>query len=241
MICLGFCVNLPQTLFFGLFLNLWGLDSMDRYKENASLTVDTVIKYVGFFTMVIDHIGLFFFPENMWFRIIGRLALPCFLYSMVNGVRYTSSVNRYAGRLFLMGAVSLIAWWRILPLNIGFTLGFSVLGLRALKEKDGTGVLLFGLLSSISEYSLYAYLLAIIMFLWLEGYDKKRLLGFTVILHGLVGIILPTQVFALGFIFVWLLANEWVRRDRSVLVLDRWVSYSFYPLHVFILRVLSGS
>ena len=39
-----------------------------------------MFKILAFTFMIIDHIGLFFFPEMTEFRIIGRLAFPFFAF-----------------------------------------------------------------------------------------------------------------------------------------------------------------
>ena len=34
--------------------------------------------------MIVDHIGLFFYPQNTMFRVIGRLAFP--IYAILHGI-----------------------------------------------------------------------------------------------------------------------------------------------------------
>ncbi len=38
------------------------------------------LKIIGILLMIIDHVGQFFFPENMWLRLIGRGAAPLFFF-----------------------------------------------------------------------------------------------------------------------------------------------------------------
>ena len=44
-----------------------------------------MIKLFALITMVIDHIGLVFFPNVIIFRIIGRLSMPLFAYCVARG------------------------------------------------------------------------------------------------------------------------------------------------------------
>ncbi len=38
------------------------------------------LKIIGIILMIIDHVGEFIFPENLWFRLIGRGAAPLFFF-----------------------------------------------------------------------------------------------------------------------------------------------------------------
>lgn len=191
--------------------------------------------------MFIDHIGLFFFPELQVLRLIGRLAFPCFLYASVNGLSFTKNVNHYAGRLFLMGLVSVVSWGFIFPFNIGFTLAFTVWGLDAYRKKDWTGVLLFGFLTLLSEYSLYAYLLGFLLFFFEQGrFSRLRLVGAALALHMAIALILPSQFMALGFGLLLGFAHVLVRKGFYFKRVPKVFGYSFYPAHVLIFRLLVG-
>ncbi len=49
------------------------------------------IKLMAAAFMVIDHIGMIFFPEAVWLRCIGRISLPLFAYMLAEGFAYTRS------------------------------------------------------------------------------------------------------------------------------------------------------
>ena len=44
-----------------------------------------VLKLIAAITMLIDHTGLILFPNQMIFRIIGRLAFPIYAYCIAEG------------------------------------------------------------------------------------------------------------------------------------------------------------
>lgn len=76
------------------------------------------IRLIAIIAMVIDHIGLFFFPQFPILRIIGRLSFPLFAWLIANGARYTKNRERYLKRLFILACVS----------QLPFTLANNALG-----------------------------------------------------------------------------------------------------------------
>lgn len=100
------------------------------------------IKIIAIVSMVIDHIGLFFFPQYEIFRIIGRIAFPLFAWFIANGARYTHNIKTYALRLFAFALISQIPftlanlqignplWYQ----NVIFTLFFGLLSIIIIKN-----------------------------------------------------------------------------------------------------------
>lgn len=52
--------------------------------------------------MLLDHIGIIFFPEVEFFRWCGRLAMPLFAFFIAEGCLHTSNPKRYFWRIFGM-------------------------------------------------------------------------------------------------------------------------------------------
>lgn len=59
-----------------------------------------VLKLIAAALMVIDHIGVIFFPYDLIWRYIGRISMPIFAYFIAEGCRYTRSPWGYLGKLF---------------------------------------------------------------------------------------------------------------------------------------------
>lgn len=55
--------------------------------------------------MVIDHIGEYFPYSPVWFRYLGRISAPLFIFCMVWGLDYTRSRSRYICRLYIASLI----------------------------------------------------------------------------------------------------------------------------------------
>lgn len=86
-----------------------------------------VLKLIAAITMLIDHTGLILFPNQMIFRIIGRLAFPIYAYCIAEGFRYTRNRFKYFLRIFLLGLFCQIVYTIVShDLYIGILLVFSM-------------------------------------------------------------------------------------------------------------------
>lgn len=62
------------------------------------------IKLVALVLMTLDHIAVFFAeaaPIPAWFRMLGRMSAPLFIFAMAQGFGHTSSKRKYLERLLL--------------------------------------------------------------------------------------------------------------------------------------------
>ena len=59
-----------------------------------------VLKLIACITMLIDHVGASMYPDNIWLRMIGRVAFPIYCFLLTEGMRKTSNPRRYLVRLF---------------------------------------------------------------------------------------------------------------------------------------------
>ena len=63
----------------------------------------TILKLLALVFMLIDHIGQFIPETPNWFRWIGRISAPLFIYCVILGYSYTSNKKKYLTRLYLFG------------------------------------------------------------------------------------------------------------------------------------------
>ncbi|MBQ9079801.1 MAG: hypothetical protein IJY27_01900 [Clostridia bacterium] len=69
------------------------------------------LKYIAALSMLIDHIGVIFFPDSDILRIIGRLALPIFAFMIAEGCRYTHNRLRYFLGIFVLAAACQLVYF----------------------------------------------------------------------------------------------------------------------------------
>ena len=73
-------------------------------RECAGLTGNQ-LKLIAMITMTCDHVGVQIFPQCLWLRILGRLAMPIYAYMIAEGCRHTRDRKKYLQRLLGMGAL----------------------------------------------------------------------------------------------------------------------------------------
>jgi len=168
------------------------------------------IKIIAIITMLIDHIGLFFFPHILILRVIGRLSFPLFAWLIANGAVHTKNIIAYAIRLFLFALISQIPFayvnQQITPpfegLNVIFTL---FLGLAVIIVIQKTPRKYFWLLAAIIasaiadvlyvDYGAVGVLSIISFYLFYNKFDKM------VVSQILLLFILPYLMFLLEIFY----------------------------------------
>ncbi|NEP19657.1 MAG: TraX family protein [Leptolyngbya sp. SIO4C1] len=187
--------------------------------------------------MLIDHMGVVFFPDADWLRMVGRLSFPLFVWLLVQGEAHTRSAWRYGLRLLLLGIVSQPIYqylFDIERLNILFQLLVGLSCLRLTRRWPQLALLIWPLGAGLAEslnISYGSYGIALVL---LARYFQQTPIwwaawtGFHWIWIWLMG---PFQLLALPapLLFGW--ANG--RRGAKA----RWF-YGFYPGHLALLAVL---
>lgn len=65
-----------------------------------------VLKLIACAAMLIDHIGVFLFPDVLWLRLVGRVAMPLFAFTLAEGCFYTRSKLRHTLLIAGLGLVT---------------------------------------------------------------------------------------------------------------------------------------
>lgn len=196
-----------------------------------------MLKLLAILTMVIDHLGYVFFPDQEWMRAIGRLTMPIFAYAIARGFFYTRDKRRYLIQLSILALVSQIPF--MLLFHQGWTLNMVVpwaLAVVALMSPLWVTPLLAFIPLVIGipmDYSSLVILLPVAIYhLWFK--NRRPLLAAlaVVTILSVIALLSPWyQWFALLAIPVILLLEP---HDRKVTV-NKWFFYAFYPAHMLLL------
>lgn len=87
----------------------------------AALTSYDLLKTFAVLTMIIDHIGFHFYPEAMWWRAVGRLSAPVWLFLVGYALSRDFSARLWIGAAVLIVASGLLGP-AVLPVNILVTI-----------------------------------------------------------------------------------------------------------------------
>ncbi len=216
----------------------------------AGLLSGNWLKLIAAVTMLIDHIGYIFFPTQMLWRIIGRIAMPIFAFMIAEGCCHTRNKLRYFLSVLGLGLlcqsvyVAFAGGWDFcMPVNFAISILLVCLLEQAVKERSA----LWGLLSILAM--VLAYLLH----------------GIVTIDYGFWGCMLPVfcclprllgrkehwlQVLCLGVGMVILSHDSGIWQWYSLMALPLLLLYSgkrgkvnmkyffyiFYPLHLAVLQ-----
>jgi hypothetical protein len=195
--------------------------------------------------MLIDHIGLVFYPEMVLFRAVGRLAFPLFAYQVTTGLMHTSDTGRYASRLFFFAVLSQLPYILLLQtaeLNVLFTFAFAVLIVHLLERKYyWQFCIIFSAIISIYfslsfDYGFYGIITVIGLYVIRGKYPGDLVFSvfFTVVtFYGAYqyGQLQVLSFFAVPFFYF---------RDELRFLKMKYFYYAFYPGHLSLLLILSS-
>lgn len=212
----------------------------------------TTLKLIAMVAMVFDHVGDNFFPEQVWMRVIGRLAMPIFAFCISEGFAHTHDKRSYLLRMGAFALVSEVPFDLVtarVPLefthqNIMFTFFWAILGLMLFERITGDG--------AARDKRIAGYIMLVVFALLsvLLGLDYNMLgcgLVFVFYLLREKGTIIATAVAAayhvllrnmgiywfglLGFVPILLYNGQ---RGRGL----KWLFYLFYPGHLLLIWIV---
>lgn len=79
------------------------------------------LKIIAILTMIVDHVGFFFFPEALWMRLIWRIAFPIFLFLVGFSGKYKRRRD-----IFIRAIIIQIPLW---ILYFGYDYGWATLNI----------------------------------------------------------------------------------------------------------------
>ena len=234
----------------------------------AGNTDTSLLKVVALFFMIIDHVGVSFFPAVMEFRVFGRIAMPLYAWCLVVGCEYTHNALAYAARLLVLGVVSQPFYVVALNnswshLNILFLLSLGVLSIAGIKEKRwysqywapalclvvvlvldidyGWRGLFFILLlyaSRTSRSGIVAAFLAAALYWGSVSFGVRSLFGMDLAFPQGSFLSSILQPFFQMQAMMWMAVPLILIPTRSTLKLPKWLGYGLYPMHLAALIII---
>ena len=208
------------------------------------------LKIIAAVTMLIDHVGLLFFPGDPLWRLVGRISFPLFAFLIAEGYRHSRDREAYAFRLGLLALISQMPFMLMLDaagiepatLNIFFTLLAGLISI-ALVDRLTAAQAVPGVLALVGaaellrfDYGAYGVLMILASALFL----RRRNLGAVVLAtlsivralsFGLASLSMQLFApFALPFLFAY--------NGSKGRALPRALFYWFYPVHMLLLWLI---
>ena len=89
-------------------------------KKLENVTSYDLLKTAAFLLMLIDHIGVYFYPDELWLRLIGRLCVPIWCFLIGYAVTRKIGIDLWAGVIALT-ATNIITGGDVFPVTILLT------------------------------------------------------------------------------------------------------------------------
>ena len=202
----------------------------------STSTKNNLLFLIAAITMVIDHIGIAFFPDQIILRIIGRLSFPIYAYGIAQGVRHTSNFKKYITRILVAAVIAQPFYMYSLRngANIMFELALFALILNFVKNEKNKPAFILAILATILnlDYGLYGLVLAFGFFIM----DEDRLMGIILISIATFVSALGSVMFAQGFAILALPIILYLPNVK--INLPKYFFYAFYPLHLMIICLI---
>lgn len=203
------------------------------------------LKCIAICSMLIDHIGAYLYPSQVWMRYVGRLAFPIFGFLIVEGFVHTRDVKKYMGRLFAFALISEIPYDLVRcntlvdtdHQNIFFTLLLALIcicALHTMKDRiwSAAGVLI--VVGAVAHYVIkpdygIGGIAMILCFYLFRMYPAEQIVSVAAINICYYGKI--QRAGALALIPIWFYNG---RRGPSA----KCFFYLFYPVHLLLLYLI---
>ncbi|OBR62348.1 hypothetical protein A7K91_01645 [Paenibacillus oryzae] len=206
------------------------------------------MQLLAMITMLIDHVGYVWFPNDAVWRIIGRIALPLYAYSIVIGYKRTRDINKYMIRVGALALISQLPYMYAFDTSEVNAIGTLFVCLLALVLTDrlrGKFVLQVLLLAGLTlfmevipfDYGAYALLLVLIY-----RYAGVELMALMHLLLNIAAWLYTSggwtlQFFSLFPTLLLVYAPEFLRGLDKVKI-PRMLWRSFYPAHLAAIAIL---
>lgn len=242
-ICFRRAVAAALNSMQGSFLQVYDIHMRDR---KIQFLDGTALKLIAIICMVLDHTGDNFFPEQVWMRAAGRIALPVFAFCLAEGWTHTRSKKDYLVRLGIFSLVSeipfdLVTAGKLIEFshqNIMVTFFWSLLTLyvterAGLSKKAAAAACVLSAVLSVLLGMDYSLLGPGLIFIWCMLKDRPLYVrnGIAALYYVLLRNI---GIYWFGLLGILLVCFYNGRKGKGL----KWLFYAFYPGHLLVIWLL---
>ncbi len=211
-----------------------------------------VLQIIAMACMLIDHVGAYLCGDFWPMRLIGRLAMPIFVFGLAQGFIHTSSRLKYFVRIAITAAVTQVVLY-LLDRHAGFMPSYNILLnfmvtflVLHCAEKGKLLIFLIPVLCGLSEaahldYGWVVPVMALGFYLSLRFFKDHKIAYYsgitaTLILTNVLMFALrgwPVQLFAIAAIIPLVLYNG--KKGKR---LPKYAGYIFYPAHLALILII---
>lgn len=209
-----------------------------------------MLEWIAVITMFIDHVGYKFFPDDLTWRMFGRLAFPIYTYLVVRGLNFTKNKVNYFKRLIFLALLSQVPFmllFEVNSLNVIFTLMYSAFAIIVYEKVNRKlwGIIILNCMAIIMipvndymDYGLYGYIL-FLLYYFLNKNAYLLMAG-----HIFLNVLYSNYYFGSWYsiqsfsILATLLII--LKAHLPNIKISRLFYRSFYPTHLIILYIIYG-
>lgn len=206
--------------------------------------------------MLIDHIGIIFFPNMVILRTIGRLSFPIFAFLVSEGYIHTRSIEKYLARIFVFFVISQPIFQNVIKnyttLNIFSSLFLGLLAIHIYNKIQNKNyaffiVILISVFAQMikTEYGFYGIFVIFTFYLFNIKSDFKKLF-FSQLFLIFPFLYFNLNIFSKGIInwtpccyfaaILPLFLIKYYNGQRGPNL--KYLFYTFYPAHLLILGLI---
>lgn len=208
------------------------------------------LKILAIIAMIIDHVGAFFFPNQIIFRIIGRISFPIFAYLLINTYDYTNNLEKKEEKLAATALITQIILtilnYKVSNIFISIWFSFKILeNMEKLNKKNVIFYTIITMLSSILNGKInyiYETTFIIVYYVYRNCLTKKNKSKYNIMLSILIFVtyILTTNNLILAFIYsiatsTGMLIPEYFYNGKYGNKKIHKILWYIYPIHFIII------
>lgn len=241
---------------------------MGEIRESKKVGLSSFdLKIIGIVLMIIDHLGYFFEFMPSWFRMLGRLSAPIFLFLSAEGFHYTRDKGKYIRTMYFFGIINSIGNTILMKVfpdpegrmllinNIFLTLAVSLsimYFIESLKNREHIArdifmIIILAMASIFVEGSFIFVGLAVIFYLLRERKSLKFIvyilismfLGLLPVLKGQLPISSMLSMENYQWMMVFSVIFMILYNGEKGRKLNKYFFYIFYPVHIWIMFIVS--